>query len=54
MKPKIEVGIIGAGAISSVLHLPLLSCIENVKINYIADIQDPEDLAKLTKQNRLK
>lgn len=54
MRPKIEVGIIGAGAISSTLHLPLLSCIENISIKYIADIQEPKELAKVYKTRSIK
>ena len=42
---NLEIGIIGAGSISSTVHLPLLSCIENVSIKYIADTFDPKDLA---------
>ena len=43
---NLEIGIIGAGNISSTIHLPLLSCIENVSVKYIADTFDPKDLAK--------
>lgn len=43
---KIEVGVIGAGGISSTVHLPLLSYIENIKIKFIADIFEPKELAK--------
>ena len=43
---KMEIGLIGAGAISSQAHIPLLSCMENVSVKYIADIFDPKDLAK--------
>ena len=43
---KIEIGVIGAGSISSVVHLPLLSCIDNVSIKFIADVFDPKELAK--------
>ena len=42
---NLEIGIIGAGSISSTVHLPLLSCIENVSVKYIADTFDPKDLA---------
>ena len=54
MNSKIEIGIIGAGAISSTLHLPLLSCIENISIKYIADIQEPKELAKVYKTRSIK
>lgn len=54
MIPKIEIGVIGAGAISSTLHLPLLSCIPYVNIKYIADIQDPKELAKVYKTKSVK
>ena len=30
---KIEIGIIGAGGITAATHLPLLSSINNIKIN---------------------
>ena len=43
---KIKVGVIGAGGISSGVHLPLLSCINNVSIEFIADTVNPEILAK--------
>ena len=52
--PKIEIGVIGAGVISSILHLPLLSCIENVSIKYIADVQDPKELARAYKTESIK
>ena len=48
-KSKIEIGIIGAGGISSAVHLPLLSCMDNIHIKYIADVRDPQDLAKIYK-----
>jgi predicted dehydrogenase len=44
---KIKIGIIGAGKIVSNLHLPILSQIESVHLEYIADIQTPNRLAKL-------
>jgi len=53
-RPKIEVGVIGAGGISAGVHLPLLSCIDNVSIKYIADIRDPKDLAKTYKTESIK
>ena len=43
---KIEIGVIGAGGISSVVHLPLVSYIYNVSIKFIADTFDPKELAK--------
>lgn len=45
--PVIEVGIIGAGAITTTLHLPLLSVMDNIKLKYIADIFKPNEIAKL-------
>jgi predicted dehydrogenase len=54
MGSKLDVGIIGAGAISATLHLPLLSCIENVAIKYIADIQTPAELASVYKTRSVK
>jgi len=48
---KFEIGIIGAGSITTTLHLPLLASMENIKIKYIADINEPKDLAKVYKIN---
>jgi predicted dehydrogenase len=48
---KFEIGIIGAGSITTILHLPLLESMENIKIKYIADINEPKDLAKVYKIN---
>ena len=45
MKDKFEIGIVGAGTIVSKTHLPLLSCLNSVSVKYIADIQDPQQLA---------
>ena len=42
-----KVGIIGASSICSSVHLPLLSCMDNVSIEFIADRKNPENLAKL-------
>jgi len=50
----IKVGIIGAGGISSSVHLPLLSCIDNVSIEFIADTINPEVLAKAYKTTPIK
>ena len=41
----ISIGIIGGGGITSSVHLPLLSCIDNVNIEFIADTVDPIELA---------
>ena len=51
---KMEIGVIGAGAISSQAHIPLLSCMENVSVKYIADIKDPYRLAKAYKTESIK
>ena len=51
MSNKFEIGIIGAGSITTTLHLPLLESMENIKIKYIADINEPKDLAKVYKIN---
>ena len=51
MNKKLEIGIIGAGSITTTLHLPLLSSIKNIEIKYIADINEPKDLAKIYKIN---
>ena len=42
-----NVGIIGAGNISSSVHLPLLSCMDEISINFIADRKNTSTLAKL-------
>ena len=44
-----KIGIIGSGRIISSVHLPLLSCIENVDIEFIADRKNPSKLANLYK-----
>ncbi len=44
-----EVGIIGAGAITTTLHLPLLSAINYTQPKYIADVYNPIELAKTYK-----
>ena len=43
---NIKIGIIGAGGISSTVHLPLLSCIDGVTIEFLADTRDPTALAE--------
>jgi len=43
---KIKIGIIGAGGISSAVHLPLLSCMEDVTIEFLADTRNPTTLAE--------
>ena len=43
---KIKIGVIGAGGISSTVHLPLLSCIEDVTIEFLADTRNPSALAE--------
>jgi len=42
-----NVGVIGAGNISSSVHLPLLSCMDDVNLKFIADRKNPKTLAKL-------
>lgn len=54
MEKKLEVGIIGAGAISSTVHLPLLSCFPNMSLSYIADIIDPKEIADVYKIKSVK
>jgi len=51
-----NVGVIGAGNISSSVHLPLLSCMDDITIKFIADRKEPKNLAKLynTKSIELK
>jgi predicted dehydrogenase len=42
-----KIGIIGSGRIVSSVHLPLLSCIDNVQIEFIADRNNPLSLANM-------
>ena len=42
-----NVGVIGAGNISSSVRLPLLSCMDGINIEFIADRKDTKTLAKL-------
>jgi predicted dehydrogenase len=49
-----KVGIIGSGHIVSSVHLPLLSCIDNVNIEFIADRTNPLKLANLYKTKSIK
>tara|TARA_B110000438_G_scaffold36468_1_gene36232 strand:- start:2869 stop:3822 length:954 start_codon:yes stop_codon:yes gene_type:complete len=42
-----KIGIIGSGRMVSSIHLPLLSCIDDVKIEFIADRNNPLSLAKM-------
>ena len=39
-----KIGVVGAGRISSSVHLPLLSCIDTVNIEFIADRKYPKVL----------
>jgi predicted dehydrogenase len=41
MTKTIKIGIVGAGDIALNVHIPLLSCIKNVKVVYVADIKEP-------------
>lgn len=38
MKKKLEIGIIGCGAVAQIIHLPILKKMNNVKIKAICDI----------------
>ena len=42
MHKKITVGIIGTGNIARHVHIPLLSCFDDVSLSYVADIQAPQ------------
>jgi len=42
---KYVVGVIGGGFIASQIHIPVLSCIREVKIGYVADVRDTRLLA---------
>ena len=48
-KSELEVGIIGAGAITTTLHLPLLTAMKNTKPKFIADVHNPIELGKIYK-----
>jgi predicted dehydrogenase len=49
-----KIGIIGSGSIVSSVHLPLLSCIDYVKIEFIADRNDPSILANMYNTKSIK
>lgn len=40
MTKKMAIGIIGAGNIAVTAHLPVLSCLDNASVTYVADIVD--------------
>ena len=42
---RFSVGVIGGGQVASVVHIPLLSCVERVKLLYVADVNDTRLLA---------
>ena len=42
-----KVGIIGGSNIATSVHLPLLSCMDDITIEYIAARKNPKILAKL-------
>lgn len=46
---KFEIGIVGAGDITSTVHLPILSSLHTVSIKYLADISNPRKLASYYK-----
>jgi len=46
---KLEIGIIGAGRVTSTFHLPILSSLNIISIKYVADIQTPKKLASYYK-----
>jgi len=50
----IKVGIIGAGGISSSVHLRYYLALDNVSIEFIADTVNPEVLAKSYKTTAIK
>jgi len=45
LTPKLDIGVIGAGNITSMVHLPTLSMLDNARLKFIADIQNPRKLA---------
>lgn len=51
---QFEVGIIGAGAITTTLHLPLLSAMKNTRPKFIADVFEPTELGEIYKINSYK
>lgn len=54
MRKKLNIGIVGAGKIVWDIHLPLLTCFDNVKIKYIADVRDIKEIAKSYKAVAIK
>jgi predicted dehydrogenase len=47
MADTIHVGVVGAGNIARRVHLPILSLFKEVTIDYVADVNDPSELARL-------
>lgn len=51
----LKIGIVGAGNIAMTAHLPVLSCIPDVRVSYIADIHlplyTPKGISKILLQN---
>lgn len=43
---KLKIGVVGGGKIASFFHLPILSCMPNVEVAFIADVQDSRLLAR--------
>ena len=51
---RFSVGVIGGGQVASVVHIPLLSCVERVKLLYVADVKDTKPLADTYNINSFK
>lgn len=43
---KIRIGVVGAGKIATFFHLPILETMEDVKIAFVADLQNPNTVAR--------
>lgn len=45
-KEILRVGVVGTGNIAQRIHLPLLSVMKNIKLEYVADVSDPARIAE--------
>lgn len=43
---KVTVGVIGGGFVASQVHIPILSCFEEVELRYVADVRDSSVLGR--------
>lgn len=47
MPDTLHVGVVGGGNIARRVHLPILSLFKGVSVDYVADVSDPSELARL-------